>query len=259
VRDRHEYFRVVKNKVVKGASSYNLSTATLAAYQTGTLAPGSTLDQGLLDILRAQLIRDGAAQSAMGVQDGNPVLTLICSMETSRQLILQNEDIRQDIRWAKAAELIKPLGAERSYGGFLHLIDPYPRRFDSAYAEIPVWSKVAASKGYKYDLNPNWVDPTVALYEETFIFDRTVMRQMVPKPITNPHSKFKFDPVSYNGDWALLNILHEDNNPRGQIVFHHGILAAGTKPVHPERGVAILHKRCDAFVNYVTSCASAEG
>jgi hypothetical protein len=82
-----------------------------------------------------------------------------------------------------------------------------------------------------------------------------VFQQMIPRPVTNPAEKFSFDPISYLGNWSVKNIAHRTENPDNNIIFHRGILAAGSMPEYPERGVAFLHKRCDAALNLVTSCS----
>jgi hypothetical protein len=78
---------------------------------------------------------------------------------------------------------------------------------------------------------------------------------LIPRPITNPAEKFEFNAVNYMGNWKVMNIAHRTDNPDGNIIYHRGILAAGSMPVHPERGVAFLHKRCDPALDLVTSCS----
>src|SRR6185436_4884245 len=90
--------------------------------------PTSILTQGVLNRWRIRLLRDGAVTSALGMENGSPILTLIVSAETSEDLIFRNADIRQDLRWGKPNELLAPFGVDRSYRGFYHLIDNYPIR-----------------------------------------------------------------------------------------------------------------------------------
>ncbi len=173
-------------------------------------------------------------------------------------------------RWAwrtvppssRSSVLLSPFGVDRSYRGFYHLIDNYPIRglcsagvFTEVAAfttTVGAYSGSAATKGNKAEVASAW---TGAPYEVSFVFDPTVLEQLIPKPITNPHPKFRFDPVNYMGDWQIKNIIDRVCNPDGTILFHRGILAAASKPVHPERGVAFLHLRCDPSLNLVTSCS----
>lgn len=254
IRDRHEYFRACKYKaVIDGCPPANTETDTQATDYPAA-CPTSIMTQGVLQYYGLRLRRDGAL--GMGRDNGTPVLTWICSAEASDDLIFRNPDIRQDLRWAEPAQLLKRLGVERSYRGFFHLIDEYPRRFTCSggpAVEIPAFTKLAATKGKKAEVATAWTEAGI---EESFIFEPTVCRQMVPRPITNPAPNFRFDPLNYMGVWQLKNIPDRVCNPDGNIIFHRGILAAGTMPVHPERGVAFLHLKCGPACSLVTSCGS---
>lgn len=252
IRDRHEYLRLVKWKVSVNAG-LTTSEATTAPYFGA--CPTSILTQGVLNRWRARLLRDGAADSALGRANGAPIFTLIVSYETSENLIFLNADIRDDLRWGKPNELLAPFGVERSYRGFYHLIDAYPMRGTCAagvFTETPAFSTQAATKGQRAEVNQSWMD---APYEISFIFDPMVFEQLIPQPITNPANKFQFNPVNYMGDWQARNIIDRICNPDGTVIFHRGILAAASKPVHPERGVAFLHLRCDPALSLITSCS----
>lgn len=242
-RNRMEYFRMVQYKAVaKARTDY---TATQATTYNGAVTADSILTQGYLDYWKPKLIRDGAGMSAMSMSDGGPVLALICSSETSDHIVRDSGDNQDDMRWGKPGELLKQIGVTRIYRGFHHIIDPYPRRFElvgGAYVEVAPFSSEAISKGTTSIVNPSW---ETATYEESFIFDRGVMTQLVPKPVVTPHPKFKWDPVNYLGDWKILNILHEENNPLGNILFHFGVMAAASKAESPELGVGFIHLRCD--------------
>lgn len=253
IRNRHEYFKHAQTKVVVDGCPPHESTTMAAAYPA--FCPTAMLSMGILNRYRQKLIRDGAAESAMGQMDGAPVLTLVTSAEMSDRLIFDNADIRQDLRYGKPSELLAAMGVERSYRGFFHIIDPYPRRFTCAggtFTEVAAFDTTAATKGVKARVNASYES---APYEESFLFDRAVLEQQIPEPITNPASNFRFDPVSYSGDWKLKNILDRICNPDGNIIYHRGILAAASKPVHPERGVAFVHLRCDPACNLVTTCS----
>lgn len=252
IRDRHEYLRLVKWKVSVNAQ-LTVSEATTAPYFGA--CPTSILTQGVLNRWRARLLRDGAAESALGRANGAPIFTLIVSYETSENLIFLNADIRDDLRWGKPNELLAPFGVDRSYRGFYHLIDAYPMRGTCAagvFTETPAFSLQSATKGQRAEVNQSWMD---APYEISFIFDPMVFEQLIPQPITNPAPKFSFNPVNYMGDWQAKNIIDRVCNPDGTVIFHRGILAAASKPVHPERGVAFLHLRCDPALNLITSCS----
>lgn len=252
IRDRHEYLRLVKWKVTCSANM-EVSQATSAPFFSA--CPTSILTQGMLNKWKVKLLRDGAMRSALGKENGAAILTLICSQETSDDLIFRNADIRQDLRWGKPNELLSPYGVERSYRGFYHLIDSYPIRGNcvgSTFTEVAAFYTVAATKGLKAEVNPTWEAVNA---EISYIFDPMVFEQMIPRPITNPAEKFVFDPIQYLGNWSVKNIASRTENPDGNIIFHRGILAAGSMPQYPERGVAFLARRCDSALGIVSSCS----
>lgn len=255
IRYRHNYFRMVQTKVVvNGCPPAENSNGELT-YPAA--CPNAILTQGLLNRYASHLLRDGADDSALMTDNGRPILTLITSAETSDNLIFLNADIRQDLRWGQPSELLKPFITDaRTYRGFIHIIDPYPRRFtcaDGVFTEVPAFDLAAATKGQKAKIRDAY---RVAPFEESVIFDPQVYKSLIPKPITNPAAKFNFDPVNYVGDWSVKNIPHETCNPDGNILFHRGILAEAPMPIHPERGVAFVHLRCDPACNLVTTCSS---
>lgn len=260
IRDRHEYFRNCMTKVVVNDCTTPTEDTTTATTYPAT-CPTQTLGMGLLDKYRLQLLRDGAADSALLQSNGSPVLTVVASPEWIGNTIRNNSDIRSDIRWADAgkgdnARLLKAFGINHTYDGFMFLADFFSRRFTCAagvYTEVPAFVQVAATKGNKYDINPAY---RTAPYEEIFIFDPDVCTQLVPQPITNPAPNFRFDPISYVGDIKILNIPNEQCNPDGNILRHRIIMAAGTMPKHPWKGVAFVAKRCDPACGNANACSS---
>jgi hypothetical protein len=243
-RHRDEYVRLAGHKVVltaampEGSASFPLVT------------PVSKLTQGALNRVRMKLIRDGAGINPITRANGTPVFGLVTSSETSESIIKDNEDIRQDYRWSdKVNELLAPMGIERSYAGFVHMIDDFNPRYDfvdGAWVRRYPYSAVATTQGNKFDINPLY---EAAAYEDSIIFHKDVMECLIPKPITAPGGNTKFDPVSYTGDWSWKNILDRTENPDGTIGYFRGILSSGSKPLKPEWGYVIRHLRCDSSLN----------
>lgn len=253
IHDRHEYFRATKYKVVVNGNPPNEDSTQLQNWQA--VAPTALMDQGILSHYGLLLRRNGAA--GMGMENGMPILTWFTSPEASDNLLFRTPDVRQDLRWGKPSELLEKLMVERSFKGFFHLLDIYNMRYTISagptITEAPVWQKLNATKGYKAELNPTW---QTAPAECTFIFEPTVMTQLVPRPITNPAPNFKFNPINYQGVWAVKNIPDRDRNPDENILFHRGIFMAASMPDYPERGVSFLTLRCDFPVSLVINCGS---
>jgi hypothetical protein len=245
-RYRDEYVRLANYNV--NANQTELLAAsgqTKGSFSTSNL-PTSRLTQGILRYFYSRLIRDGAGQNAYGKENGAPVFLLVTSPEASDDLIKLNADIRQDLRWAKPSELIQPLGVERSYAGFYHLVDTMTPRYDLVggawVRRNPYATDASASKGTRYIPNPAYF---TAEYEDSIIFHPDVFTSLVAKPISGTGAA-SFDPQSYRGDFRWRNIPSRDCNPDGTIGFFRAIFSSGSKPVRPELGVVIRHKRCAA-------------
>ena len=245
-RYRDEYVRLANYNV--NANQGELLAAsgqTKGSFSTSAL-PTSRLTQGILRYFYSRLIRDGAAQNAYGKENGAPVFLLVTSPEASDDLIKLNADIRQDLRYAKPSELIQPLGVERSYAGFYHLVDTMTPRYDFVggawVRRYPYATDASASKGTRFIPNPAYF---TAEYEDSIIFHPDVFTSLVAKPI-GATGAMAFDPQSYRGDFRWRNIPSRDCNPDGTIGFFRAIFSSGSKPVRPELGVVIRHKRCAA-------------
>jgi hypothetical protein len=250
IRDRHEYFRMCKYKVVLDQCGSSATFTDTVAQTYPAVCPGGTLDLGTLAYWRIRLFRDGAGRSALMKLNGAPQLTAITSAEVSGNILRLNPTLRQDLNYAYMGSqmgslVLAAFGVSYALGGFVFMEDMFPRRGEcngGVFAQTAAFELKNATKGKKAEIRDAW---QVAGVEESFIFDPEVFVQLVPRPITNPAARFNFDPVNYTGDWAALNIPDKVCNPRGQIIFHQAIMAASSSLMHPERGVAFLHLRCD--------------
>lgn len=305
-RFRDEYVRLAQNKInaaVDGGGKLIAASGESSAFSL--TVPTSGLVQGILDRVYMKLIRDGAGNNPLDRENARPVFGAVLSSEASRKLIAENSDIRQDYRWSsKVNELLAPLGIERSYAGFFHMVDDWLPRHD-AYAlaaqanagattlvlassaaatlrvGLPVsgagiaygtvvtavsganvtisiattanianaakvffrrlpYIAVQTTQGSKWDIDPAY---ETAEFEDTIIFHQDVFTNLVPKPITAAGSNVTFDAVSYMGDFKWKNILNETTNPDGTLGYFRAILSSGSKPIRPEWGYVIRHKR----------------
>lgn len=243
-RFRDEFVRIAQNKINAVISGGQLVQNTGDGSTFSTTAPTSILVQGILDRVYMKLIRDGAGNNPLDRENARPVFGAILSSEASRNLIAANPDIRQDYRWSsKVNELLAPLGIERSYAGFFHMVDDWGPRYDlvsGAWVRRLPYTQVATTQGLKWDINPAY---ETAQYEDTIIFHQDVFTNLVPKPITAAGSNVTFDAVSYMGDFKWKNIITPDTNPDGTIGYFRAILSSGSKPIRPEWGYVIRHLR----------------
>ena len=171
------------------------------------------------------------------------MFTLVCSSEASYQL--QTEaGFRDDVRYnnSKVSDLIAPLGVEKSFRGFYHLIDDKAPRFQLALnsenlVEIPVYNVNVTNNAVEMNTAYDSADVEVA-----YILHQDVMESLIPAPISSVGG-LKFDPVSYKGDFRWTNIPDVLRNPDGQIGFFRGIMSSASKPIKTDFGYVILFKR----------------
>ena len=203
----------------------------------------ANISNALLDKIYFQLVRKGAGNNAFGRENGRPVFTLVCSSEASYQLMTE-AGFRDDVRYnnAKVSDLIAPLGVEKSFRGFYHLIDDMAPRFNLTLSS----EKLVNVPVYDVDVTNNKVqinaDYDSAAVEVAYILHQDVMESLIPAPIGNVNG-LAFDPVSYKGDFKWTNIPDVQRNPDGTIGFFRGIMASASKPIKTDFGYVILFKR----------------
>jgi hypothetical protein len=206
----------------------------------GAQLTASNISNAVLDKIYFQLIRKGAGREAYGRENGRPVFGLVCSSEASYSLMTEGE-FRDDVRYNNSAvsDLIKPLGIERSFRGFYHLVDDLaPRYTDGSGGAIVKVDPYTVADGIT-TVNGSYDS---AKYEVAFVIHPEVYECQIPQPFTGT-AGLTFDPVNYSGDFKWTNIQSEHANPDGTIGFFRGILACASKPIKTEFGYAILFKR----------------
>lgn len=201
--------------------------------------PTAYISNKILDIVYMRNVRSGAGTDAYGRENGRPVFGLVCSSEAS--YFLQTESgFRDDVRYnqAKVSDLIAPLGVEKSFRGFYHLVDDMAPRFTASSGTLTRVHPYTASSGI-ITLNPAY---DTADYEAAYVLHQSVMESQIPEPVSGGNG-MKFDPVNYRGKFAWKNIPSVDLNPDGTIGFFRGVLASASKPIKTEFGFVILFKR----------------
>lgn len=248
-RDRNEYIALAGHKITEGPNaSFNLNSTSFNPAQP----PTSVLTIATLEQIYSQLIREGAGADAIGeTSSGSPVFGLMTDENTKRHLMRDSPELRDDFRFAyqgmgERSPLIAPLfDTKWSYDGYKFMTDFFPQRFDivdGAYVRVQPFSSAAATtSGTKRDLNLAYI---YAPYQISVVHVPSVFTQRIPKPLSSPGGKFKFDPVNYMGDFQWKNIPHAQCNPDGTIGFFRAVFASASEPVHPEFGYAIMHKNC---------------
>lgn len=250
-RYRDEYDRTCANVVSCKASSTTFSTTVGGTTKEGaysgsldfggaTDTPQANISNKILDSIYFRLVRAGAGTNAYGRENARPVFALVCSSEAS--YALQTEaGFRDDVRYnnAKVSELIAPLGIEKSFRGYYHLIDDMAPRFDDdGDGTLTRQFPYTATNGL-ITLNASYESAAI---EAAYVLHQDVMESQIPEPITGSNG-LTFDPVNYRGKFNWKNIANETTNPDGTIGFFRGVLASASKPIKTEFGYVILFKR----------------
>jgi hypothetical protein len=245
-----EYVRLAGHKLTLNTGHGEQDSAT--AYNV-SFAPDAQLSQGVLNDIYMNLYREGAdLASGLDENTGEPVFTVILSAEASKAVKQSDPVMTTDNRYAfmgsrddpNSPLLVNIPTKRKNYGGWVHEIDPYPRRFTlsgGAYVEIAPFIHSSTTKGQKAELNPAY---QAAPYEEAIVFHEDNYQSLAVNTVTNPAPGWNFDPHSWMGKFEPRNILHETCNPDGTIIFWRALFADASKPINPVVGYGILFKRC---------------
>ena len=208
-----------------------------------TYVASANISNKVLDNLYFKLVRAGAGTNAYGRENGRPVFGLVLSSEAS--YLLQTEaGFRDDVRYnsAKVSDLIAPLGIEKSFRGYYHLVDDLAPRFEdggTTYTRVSPY--VFTTPGSNGVIIPNTAYDT-ATFEAAYVLHEEVMEALIPEPISGV-AGLQFNPINYKGDFKWTNIPNEVTNPDGTIGFFRGILASASKPIKTNFGYAIVFAR----------------
>jgi len=249
-RYRDEYDRVCANYVICEPTGTTITSTGKEGSQSADIdfgaagaTPSANVSNKILDSIYFRLVRAGAGTNAYGRENARPVFALVCSSEAS--YALQTEaGFRDDVRYnnAKVSELIAPLGVEKSFRGFYHLIDDLaPRYTDEGDGNLTRVQPYTASSGV---VTPNAAYETAPI-EAAYILHQDVMESQIPEPISGSNG-LTFDPVNYRGKFAWKNIPSIDLNPDGTVGFFRGVLASASKPIKTEFGFVVLFQRTSA-------------
>jgi hypothetical protein len=212
--------------------------------------PTRNISNKVMDTVYFRSIRAGAGTNAYGRENARAVLGVVLSSEASYALQIES-GFRDDVRYnqSRVSELIAPLGVEKSFRGYYHLVDDMAPRYKVSGSDNGTWVrvhpyKVNATTG-AIELDLDYENPAVAKYETAYVLHSDVMESQIPDPVSGSNG-LTFDPVNYRGKFAWKNIPSVDLNPDGTIGFFRGTLASASKPIRTEFGYAIHYDRTAA-------------
>lgn len=226
----------------EGSSLNGMKITTSGAGATD-VSPTANISNAIMDKIYFRQIRAGAGAQAYGRENGRPVFAVVLSSEASYALQTQAE-FRDDVRYnnAKVSDLIAPLGIEKSFRGFYHLVDDLAPRFSINGSGVLEKVEPELVSGGVATPNPAY---DTASYEALYVMHPEVCESLIPNPLSGSNG-LTFNATQYRGQFKWTNILNEITNPDGTIGFFRGVLASATKPIKSEFGYVVLFKRDDS-------------
>lgn len=265
---------VPKHRAHSTDAGTQYSAGTGAAPSGGTIngVPVATcqLSQDMLDEVAAQLNEEGASDPDtngwINLGDDGPIYPLYIGQRASKEIQINNSELRQDFRWASPMALLKRMGASRVINNFRHVINLFPPRFNfvgNQYVRVNTWRMTAATKGFVASINPDW---RAAAFEGAFVLNPFVFNERIVKPV-NSAAGLNWTPKNYFGEWQFVTGGKEitDNteqagsdcyDPTKKLGRHFAEYKHALKPIFPEYGRMILFKRCETTDYSCTTCSS---
>ncbi len=257
-RDNYQWFLNSGHKMIANASL----TENVNSTDMPLTAPTTRGIQGILDILYERIANDGGYEENWPKQDSGPLIPAIMSMQQNRNILKEDDSIRNDIRYADMGEgsaswLFQNWGMTRSYGGYVHKVNLLQPRYDwigSAWVRRDYYTSSATTIGNQDNVS---IEYTNASYEDIYLYHPLVVKRNMPKPMSSYGSKASFNPVKWNGDVMWINVLNNDvtspaYNPMGNQGNYLAALQAGYSPVKIQYGTALRVQRCGKFT--ASSC-----
>lgn len=244
-QDKAMFFQNAGHKIVFNSSLTESDGPTMP-----TTVATSTINQGLLDVLYNRIIQDGGDMEAYAKSQGAPIIPAILSMEAHRTIVKGDDSIRNDFRWADSgkgvagATLLQSWGIDRTWGGFMHVIDVKMPRFDfvdGAWVERPFYISEGTFIGDEAIVNPAY---EAAEFEDLYLWNPDVVTRQVPKMPTSFGSGSSAKALNLNGAVQWLNIPDKVQNPYSNIGFYSALLYAAYKPKKTQYGVVVRFRRC---------------
>lgn len=212
--------------------------------------PTAGLSMGLLEDIKNQQFLEGEPY-ARDMDTGESVGILIIGEAMSRNLLRLNPTLEQQIRYAwmgKEGDMPTLPGGmnrkKRHFGGWIHLIDPYPRRFDlvlGSYVQRQPFTSTAVTKGTNDELADAY---RYAQTEEVILYTQNNYRSLVPNFGPLEGGAFPFAPQNSSGEFTALNIQDKLCNPDKNKVFFRSVYRDAAEPINPKLGYTILAKNC---------------
>ena len=193
-----------------------------------------------------------APMAAVGNEDGMPLYGLVVHPWDFDQMIREDDDLREDFRFAKPNVLIENYGTTKAWRGFSIINDMLAPRFKVktvaantvTLERVLPYQEEATTVGNKTVVDPDYVN---AEYAMGVIFLKNVYETLIPPSgpaAPGGGTSFGVQP-SLNGEFRWLNILDRCENPLGEKGYYFARFQGFSRPMeHSKDAIAFLYKRC---------------
>lgn len=229
------------------------------------------LSQDMLDATAMELARDGAtdpdSDGFITLGPDGPIYPLYISPEMSQKLLLDNAELREDMRFAAMGKedtlnpLLMRLGTSRRViKNFRHVPNLFPPRYTYAggeYTRVATWEMVAGTKGTVAQLTTAYKN---APYEGAYVLTPWVFTSQIIKPVNHAAGNMTWSPKNYMGEWQFVtggNRISPDHcyDPLEKLGRLYAEFKHWNKPIFPEFGRTLIYKRCQTYEFACNTCS----
>lgn len=262
------YQRMTRDYVANVGNYLTLRTDGIHSSSSGydvSNPPNAPITQGVLNDIYMDLVRESDGKGS-GIDEGTGELafSLITDPENSRRIThsstTSGSGARDDQRYAYMGKgEMTPLlpgmpTKKRNYGGYVHEIEYWPRRFNltgGAYVEVPSHVRTATTKGYKWEYNNAY---KYAAYTELIVWHEDLGQSLTKPTAGNIAPNWDFKPQTWMGNFTPRNIEHATCNPDGTRIFMRALFSEAFKPLNPRVGYGILVANCGVPLELSEGC-----
>ncbi len=209
--------------------------------------PEAALDwDNTLPGLYNNMLRRGAEDFKIGMADGDVVFSLSNSPEIKTKLF--KKDLQVDIRYDDPHMNFTARGIKGAINGFMPNVDNFIIRYDACMQKIYPHQNVAATRGTKGELNPDYLPVSQggrAQYEIAYIMTREIyeVRPRQPEATATAGAQFKAQNYTAEINWLNPESIDAlgDNRLHNKGYFDSQWCAA-SKPLNPEFGYSVLQR-----------------
>lgn len=201
-----------------------------------TIKP-STLNWSFFDWWQDYL-GDECPEAQVANMDGLSVFGLMLHKRDFNRMVMGDDDLREDLRFAKSSVLIEDYRSFKEFKGWALIHDSRQMRFkiksDNGTTTIakrvkPMKNGRAVTIGNVPVADPDYVKAELAV---GVVFMNNVIQNLIPTPISNQGSGMVFGAQpGYDGTFKWINKYDKDENPLEEVGYFFARFEAFPKPL----------------------------